>query len=210
MFFYQGAKQNKGLKALVTRENVRKLMLDVNVVIFSNICHSISSLEAEAFWTVSVWMIFFVKWSRQILNEFSEDTGNHRRFYSQSGSGSLTTWEWPIFFKSNNKDGNVTCSPERPIKGSICSDPYIYIYIYTLLDIAVITFVINSVTHPQLLAQGTQILSAPLLLNHCCSILSPMLRLAVACGLTAGLLLRACASSKGEPAPTFLHFDVKI
>ena len=128
MFFYQGAKQNKGLKALVTRENVRKLMLDVNVVIFSNICHSISSLEAEAFWTVSVWMIFFVKWSRKILNEFSEDTGNHRRFYSQSGSGSLTTWEWPIFFKSNNKDGNVTCSPERPIKGSICSDPYIYIY----------------------------------------------------------------------------------
>ena len=42
MFFHQGAKQNKGLKALVTSENVQKLMLNVNVVIFSNIFHSIS------------------------------------------------------------------------------------------------------------------------------------------------------------------------
>ena len=57
MFFHQGAKQNKGLKALVTTENVQKLMLNVKVVIFRTFFTP--SLGAEAFLTV--WMIFCEK-----------------------------------------------------------------------------------------------------------------------------------------------------
>ena len=119
---------------------------------------SLPSLGAEAFLTV--WMIFCEKVETD--NDWIFwNTGNHITFYGHSGSGSLTTWEWSIFFKWTTKAAMFRVLLNRPIRVSICS------VLITLLYIPVITFVTMSVRHPQFLAQGTLILSA-LLLNHCC------------------------------------------
>ena len=95
---------------------------------------SLHLLERRPFWLCG-W--FFVK---RLRVETDNDwifwnTGNHIPFYSQSGSGSLTTREWSIFFKWTTKAAMLRVLLNRPIKGSICS------VLNTLLYIPVITFV---------------------------------------------------------------------
>ena len=98
----------------------------------------------------------------------------------------------------------------RPIRGSICSD------LNTLLNYTLLPMRFWSIrwrNHSSWLKEHGSCQ------RFCCWIIvvANMLRLAVACGLTAGLLLRSCASSKRQPVPAFLHtwktfvyFDVKI
>ena len=64
----------------------------------------------------------------------------------------------------NNKDDNVRCSPEPPNQRF----HLFWLKYIAKLYVATNAFLINSVTQPQFLAQGTRILSALLLLNHCC------------------------------------------